>query len=79
MTVYLQQVGVRVNHKRVLRLIRKLGVEAIYRKLTLSNPDKAQFVVPYLLEGLAITYSNQVSASDITYIRLKGDSFICWQ
>ena len=72
MTVYLQQVGFPVNHKRVLRLMRKVGLEAIYPKPNLSKPDKEHLVFPYLLRGLAINYSNQVWATDITYIGLKG-------
>lgn len=72
MTVYLQQLGFGVNHKRVLRLMRKLGLEAIYPKPNLSKPDKEHLVFPYLLRGLEISYSNQVWATDITYIRLRG-------
>ena len=72
MTVYLQQLGFSVNHKRVSRLMKKLGLEAIYPKPNLSKPDKEHFKFPYLLKGLEISYSNQVWATDITYIRLKG-------
>lgn len=72
MTVYLQQLGFLVNHKRVLRLMKKLGLEAIYPKPNLSKPDKEHFKFPYLLKEVEITYSNQVWATDITYIRLQG-------
>ena len=72
MTVYLQQLGYRVNHKRVRRLMRKLGLEAIYPKPNLSKPDKEHLRFPYLLRGVEIRYSNQVWATDITYIRLKN-------
>jgi putative transposase len=75
MTVYLQQLGYLVNHKRVLRLMKKLGLEAIYPKPNLSKPGKEHLKFPYLLRGLEIIYSNQVWATDITYIRLKN-SFV---
>jgi putative transposase len=72
MTVYLQQLGYKINHKRVLRLMKKLGLEAIYPKPNLSKPDKEHLKFPYLLKGVEISYSNQVWATDITYIRLNG-------
>lgn len=72
MTVYLQQLGWRVNHKRVSRLMRKLGLEAIYPKPDLSKPGKEHLRFPYLLKGVEINRSNQVWATDITYIRLKN-------
>lgn len=72
MTVYLQNLGFVVNHKRVRRLMRKLGLEAIYPKPNLSKPGKDHLTYPYLLREKAIEYSNQVWATDITYIRLKG-------
>lgn len=75
MTVYLQGLGLTVNHKRVLRLMKKLGLEAIYPKPNLSKPNKEHFKFSYLLKGVEIAYSNQVWATDITYIRLK-DGFI---
>jgi putative transposase len=75
MTVYLQHLGLTVNHKRVLRLMKKLGLEAIYPKPNLSKPGKEHFRFPYLLKGVKISHSNQVWATDITYIRLK-DGFI---
>ncbi len=72
MTVYLQQLGFRVNHKRVRRLMRKLGLEAIYPKPNLSKPGKDHLTFPYLLKGVAIDYADQVWACDITYIRLSS-------
>lgn len=72
MTVYLQNLGWKVNHKRVVRLMKKLGLEAIYPKPNLSKPGKDHLRFPYLLRGVEINYSNQVWATDITYIRLKG-------
>jgi putative transposase len=75
MTVYLHGLGLTVNHKRVLRLMKKLGLEAIYPKPNLSKPGTEHLKFPYLLKGVEIAYSNQVWATDITYIRLK-DGFI---
>jgi len=75
MTVYLQKLGFPVNHKRVLRLMRKLGLEAIYPKPNLSKPGKDHLTYPYLLKGVAVEYSDEVWATDITYIRL-GSGFV---
>ncbi len=75
MTVYLQKSGFRVNHKRVRRLMRKLGLEAIYPKPNLSKPGKDHLTYPYLLRGVAVEYSDQVWACDITYLRL-GSGFV---
>jgi len=60
-----------VNRKRILRLMRVMGLEAVYCKPNTSKPDVANKVYPYLLKDLAITAANQVWATDITYIRLK--------
>ena len=72
MTVYLQGLGLAVNHKRVLRLMKKLGLEAIYPKPNLSKPNKEHLIYPYLLRGVEIEHSDKVWATDITYIRLGG-------
>lgn len=75
MAVYLQNLGFRVNHKRVRRLMRKLGLEAIYPKPNLSKPGKDHLTYPYLLKEVAIDYSDQVWATDLTYIRI-GSGFV---
>ncbi len=72
MTVYVSEEGFEVNHKRVLRLMKKLGLEAIYPKPNLSKPNKEHLKFPYLLREIEITQANQVWATDITYIRLRG-------
>lgn len=72
MTVWLQRLGYRVNHKRVLRLMKVLGLEAIYPKPNLSKPNKQHLIYPYLLKGLEIGYADKVWATDITYIRING-------
>ena len=61
-----------VNHKRVRRLMRQMGLEAVYprRKRGLSVPDKDHKIYPYLLKGVLITRPDQVWSADITYIRM---------
>lgn len=72
MTVYLQNLDYKINHKRVIRLMRKLGLEAIYPKPNLSKSNKEHLKFPYLLREMKIERSDEVWATDITYIRLKG-------
>ena len=72
MTAYLRSQGYQVNHKRVQRLMQKMGIQAIYPKPRLSKPNPEHKVYPYLLRGLAITRPNQVWSSDITYIPLRN-------
>jgi len=69
----LQRNGIVVNHKRVERLMRVMGIEAVYPKPNLSKNDKPHPVYPYLLKNLEITFPNQVWGTDITYIRVKND------
>ena len=68
MTVWLLHEGHAVNRKRVQRLMRLMGLEAIYPKprLSVANPEHRKF--PYLLRGLSVNRVNQVWATDITYI-----------
>lgn len=67
---YLRDLGYRVNHKRVRRLLRVMGIEAIYPKRNLSRSHPEHKKYPYLLKGLVIAKPNQVWCVDITYIRL---------
>lgn len=77
MTVVLRQQGYAVNRKRVQRLMRQLGLEAIYPKPRLSQPHPEHQVYPYLLRNLAVTYANQVWCTDITYLPvLKGHFYL---
>lgn len=69
-TRQLQRNGYQINHKRVLRIMQEIGLQAIYPKPKTSNANTAHKKYPYLLEGLAITQANQVWATDITYIKL---------
>src|ERR1700758_5369948 len=65
--------GHHVNRKRVQRLMRLLGLAAIYQRPNTSKPAVAHKIYPYLLRGLAIEPVNQVWCSDITYIPMaKG-------
>jgi len=57
-----------VNRKRVQRLMRIMGLKAIYRRPRTSKPAPGHKIYPYLLSGLKITRPNQVWAADITYI-----------
>jgi putative transposase len=70
MTAWLHTQGYEVNHKRVARLMRTMGLEAIYPKPRLSQPGTTPQHYPYLLRGMKIERANQVWSSDITYIRL---------
>ncbi len=74
MTAWLQIQGYHVNRKRVTRLLRMMGLEAIYQKPNLSNAEKREQRYPYLLRHLPITHTNQVWSCDITYIRLQRGS-----
>ena len=59
-----------VNRKRIQRLMRLMGIEALYPRRNLSRPHPDHKVYPYLLRGLAIDRSDLVWCADITYIRL---------
>lgn len=62
-----------VNHKRVRRLLRLMGLMAIYPKKNLSKLGLAKYIHPYLLRGKKITRPNEAWAIDITYIPMaKG-------
>jgi len=71
MTDALRGLGYNVNHKRVYRLMRKMGIQAIYPKPNLSKRNTQHKVYPYLLRNLEVTRSNQVWATDITYIPMS--------
>jgi len=71
MTVALRKQGHAVGPKRVRRLLRRMGLEAIYPKPRLSLPGKDHRIYPYLLRGVPIVRPNQVWAADITYVRMR--------
>jgi len=60
-----------IGRKHTATLMRRMGIEALYRKPRLSIPDKEHEIYPYLLKGLVIDRPNQVWATDITYIPMK--------
>jgi len=64
--------GYDVNRKRVIRLMKLMGLEAIYPKPNLSRAQDGHEKMPYLLHGLRIDHPNHVWSSDITYIRMKN-------
>jgi putative transposase len=70
MTAWLRQQGHAVNPKRVHRLLRLMGLEALYPKPRLSLPGDDERRYPYLLRGRAITAVNDVWSTDITYVRM---------
>lgn len=72
MAAYLRHLGYSVNPKRVRRLLRLMGLEAVYPKPNTSQPNPEYRVYPYLLRGLTIDRCDQVWSTDITYIRLAG-------
>ena len=67
-TACLRRQGHQVSRKRVQRLMRRMGIEAIYRRPNTSRRNSRHKVYPYLLRGLQIDRVNQVWATDITYI-----------
>ena len=71
MTVVLQNLGYRVNRKRVQRLMRLMGIEAIYPKPNTSKSTPSHRIYPYLLRGLAVERVNQVWSIDITYVPMR--------
>src|SRR3984957_17351045 len=68
MTAWLQSRGYAVNRKRVTRLMRVMGIEAVYAKPKLSQPGEGHKIYPYLLKRLRIERRDQVWCTDITYI-----------
>ena len=72
MTEQLRREGQTINPKRVRRLLREMGLMAVYPKPRLSLPGAGASVFPYLLRGLKIECPHQVWAIDITYVRLRG-------
>lgn len=74
----LRREGLEVGRRHVATLMRKMGIEALYRKPNTSKRHPAHPVFPYLLRGLAIERANQVWAMDITYIPMaRGFVFLC--
>ena len=76
-TVFLRSLGYHINRKRVIRLMNKLGIQAIYPKKRTTVPNPNHQVYPYLLRGLAVEQANQVWCTDITYLPVgKGHFYL---
>lgn len=71
MKLFLREAGCVVNAKRVRRLLRLMGLEAIFPKPRLSIPDPIAGKYPYLLRGLTVERPDQVWGADITYSGLE--------
>lgn len=77
MTEFLRELGYTISRKRVQRLMRDLGIEAVYPKPRLSLRNLENQVYPYLLRNLNIEMANQVWCTDITYLPvLKGHFYL---
>jgi len=77
-TILRRDHGITVNHKRLRRLRREIGHEAIYCKPRTSIPDDGHRKYPYLLRNLAVNRPDQVWCADITYVPMpKGHAFLC--
>ncbi len=73
----LELCGEQVNRKRIQRLMRQMGLAALYPKRRTSAPDKGHKIYPYRLRGLTIDRPNQVWAADIVYIPMaKGFMYL---
>jgi putative transposase len=70
MAEWLKRAGVKINRKRVQRLMRTLGLEAIYPRRSTTRSAPGHKIYPYLLRNVEITRPDQVWSSDITYIPL---------
>jgi putative transposase len=69
-TEWLATQGHAVDRKRISRLMKVMGIEAVYPKPKLSQPGEAHKIYPYLLSGVTVDRVNQVWSTDITYIRM---------
>ena len=71
LTAELRAEGLDVNRKRVQRLMRLMGIEAIYPRPRTSDPHPGHRIYPYLLRDVPIVAVNQVWSTDITYIPMR--------
>lgn len=71
MTAHLRDIGKKCGPKRIRRLMRRMGLAAIYPQPNTSRPNKQHKIYPYLLADVVAERPNQVWATDITYIRLR--------
>ena len=71
MVDFIKTFGILIGPKRVRRLLRKMGIMAIYPRRNLSKRGATNYVSPYRLRGLEITHSNHVWCIDVTYIPME--------
>lgn len=71
MTAHLRRHGYGVNHKRIQRLMRKMGLQAIYPKPSTTRAVQERKAYPYLLRALTIDRPNFVWSADITYVPMR--------
>lgn len=72
MARHLRREGVAAGRHRIRRLMRLMGLEAVYRKPRTSEPHPEHRVYPYLLRGVEVDRPDQVWCADITYIPVRG-------
>ena len=72
LTKWLAEQGEEINRKRVQRLMRVMGLEAIYPKPRLSVPGRGHRIYPYLLRDVRVQRPDQVWSTDITYVPLAS-------
>jgi len=78
LTRFLRRDGYEVGRKHVATLMRRMGIEALYRKKSTSRREPGHQIYPYLLRNAAIERPNQVWALDITYLPMKrGFVYLC--
>jgi putative transposase len=71
MARHFRRQGRKINRKRIQRLMRRMGIEAVYPKPHTSRPHPEHRIYPYLLRDLSVDHSNQVWAADITYVPMS--------
>lgn len=77
MTLHFRRLGYNVNRKRIRRLMRLMGIEAVYPKPKTSRSHPDHKIYPYRLREITIDRPNQVWAADITYIPMtRGYMFL---
>lgn len=76
--IFEREHGMIINRKRLQRLRREMGLEAIYCRRRTSLPGSGHRIYPYLLKGLEITRCDQVWCADITYVPMaRGNAYLC--
>lgn len=71
-TAQLHRENIKVNHKKVLKLMRIMNIQAIVPKKNTSKRNNTHTIYPYLLKGININHPNKVWGTDITYVRANG-------